>query len=185
MPLNKFIHIINEELNGMLPNMKLHGIAETVMRGDKAVPAEIVDGGYRYVGVDDIQSAIIYHRVGTVTVSRSTVRGVGDEPNNYINRYPVGMIVYMDMKRTKLTPDELLLYIQARMPGSFKTDPYNQPVSVTINNVILNGQTVWNAEYGGQTPFRLSESQTLMQINYTIESQVRVACFEKCPEVCS
>jgi hypothetical protein len=184
MPLNEFVHIINEELKGLVPGMQVFGIAETVMRGSEPVPAIVnITGDYQYVGIDDIKSLIIYHRVGSVSIKRGTVRGFGDEPNNYVNTYQMGMIVYMDMKRTALTPDALLLYIQARMPGMFKVDPYPTDVIITLNNVILNGRTVWAAEYGDLS-FKLPAERTLMQINYTIESQVRVACFEKCPEVC-
>lgn len=184
MALNKFIEIINKPLLGLVQDIKVYGLAQAVVRGTQTMPMVVdKDGEMHYVGPDDLQSVIVYHKVGNVSVVLSqTVRGVGNENNALINRYPMAMIIYLDQNKTKLLPDELFLYVQANMADFIPLSPYSL-VSVTINNVILNGQQVFDSEFTGVDP--LPANQSLMQINYTIESTFKKKCFEKCPEECN
>jgi hypothetical protein len=183
MPLNKFIATINEPLKGLVSGIKVYGLAQSVSRGAQVVPAVVgKDGEMVYVGPDDLQPVIVYHKAGNIAVGTSAnVRGVGDEPNGIVNRYPMAMIIYLDQKKTNLSPDQLFLYVQANFPDFIRMEPYSNVV-VTVNNIILNAQQVFDSEFRGVDP--LPASQSLMQIYYTIESTFRKKCFEKCPEEC-
>lgn len=188
MSLNKFIETINKPLEKLISGIKVFGLAEPISRTQGAV-TEIIpgivgnDGEIKYVGPDDLQTVIVYHKVsGIVTRLTNTLPGYGREFNGLQNAYGLSMIVWLDRKKTNLRPDELFLYIQANLTGKIDQEPYNQ-VLVNINSVILNGQQVYDSEFKG-VENKLPANQTLMQINYTIESAFRVKCFEKCPEEC-
>lgn len=184
MSLNKFISVINDSLAGMVQRMKVYGLAEPVTRGNQVIPGIVRnEGEIIYPGPDDIEDIIIYHKATALATALSqTVKGTGDDPNASVNAYGMSMIVYLDRKKTKLTPDELFLYIQARIPYQVNIDPYVQ-VLFRINNVILNGQQVYDSEFKG-TENRLPANHSMLQINYTIESTFHKRCFEKCPEDC-
>ncbi len=188
MSLNKFIEVINKPLETLISGIKVFGLAEPIARTQWNV-TEIIpgivgnDGEIKYVGPDDLQNVIIYHKVNALATRFSTqAKGYGDDLNAIQNAYGLSMIVWLDRKKTNLKPDELFLYIQANLPVRITEEPYNQ-VLVSINSVILNGQQVYDSEFKG-VENRLPANQTLMQINYTIESTFRIKCFEKCPEEC-
>lgn len=188
MPLNKFIQEINKPLEKLLSGIKVFGIAEAISR-TRGETVEVFpgvvgnDGEIKEVTPDDVESVLIYHKANALATALSTlVRGVGDQPNAFVNAYAMSMIVYVDRKKTKLRPDELFLYIQANLPFQIKQEPYNI-ILTRINTVILNSQQVYDSEYKG-VQNRLPANQSLMQINYTIESTFHQNCFEKCPEDC-
>jgi hypothetical protein len=188
MPLSKFIEAINKPLENLVSGIKVFGIAEPISRTTGTV-TEIIpgivgnDGEIKYVGVDDLNSVIIYHKASALGVKPSTVRkGYGDEPNNIVNAYAMSMIVYIDRSKVKMKPDEFFLFIQANFPFQIEETPYSL-ILTQINTVILNSQAVYDSEYKGAEN-RLPANHSLMQINYTIESTFRQNCFEKCPEDC-
>lgn len=188
MSLNKFIEVINEPLKKLISGIKVYGIAESIARTKGSV-VEIIpgivgnDGEIKYVGINDLDSVIIYHKANALGVKPSAVRkGYGDDPNNFVNAYAMSMIIYMDRSKTKLTPDQFFLFIQANLPFKIEQDPYAL-ILIQINTVILNSQAVYDSEYKG-TENKLPANHSLMQINYTIESTFNQNCFEKCPEDC-
>lgn len=185
MPLNKFLTEINEEITGLVKGMQVYGLAQSVTRtkGSDTVPAINNKGEYKYIGVDDINPVIIYHKAQGLTTARLVTQGYGDSQSDYLNTYQMAMIVYLDTVRAKMEADELYLYLQARIPGELNKGVYRS-VRVSTRNVILNAAQVWQQEYGG-LPFALPVEKTLFQINYTIESRMNPNCFEKCPEDCS
>lgn len=184
MPLSKFITRINESISGLVTGLKVYGIAEPIARGTEVIPGIVEnDGEIIYVGVDDLQSAIIYHKVNALSTRLSpVVKGVGDSPNGIQNAYGISMIVYIDRKKIKMRPEDFYLFISANIPYQLSIAPYNL-VLIQINSVILNSQTVYDSEYKG-VERRLPANHSLMQINYTIESTFKKDCFAKCPEDC-
>lgn len=188
MFLNKFIEEVNKPLEKIISGIKVYGLAESIARKTGTVtevfPGVIDnDGEIKYVGIDDLNSVIIYHKANALGVRNSTQnRGFGDDLNALINAYSLSMIVYMDRKKTKLSADQLFLYIQSNIPSEIKMSPYKQ-ILIQISTVILNSQAVFDSEYkGSENP--LPANHSLMQINYTIESTLQKRCFEKCPEDC-
>lgn len=188
MSLNKFIEIINKPLEKLVKGIKVYGLAEavTIKTGSdtKTIPGIVAnDGEIKEVSPDDLQSVIIYHKaVGLVSRPSTKIKGYGSDPNATDNLYTIAMIVWLDRKKTNLRPDELFLYIQANFPIRLQIEPYVY-VAFQINNAILNGQQVYDSEFKGVVN-KLPSNQTLMQINYTIESTFKIKCFEKCPEEC-
>lgn len=185
MALNNLIEHINKPFENFLQGIKLYGLAEAVLRVRGALTETIPgivgnDGEIKYVGPDDLQSMIIYHKVAALASRESTaVRGVGDQPGAIQNAYSLSMFIWLDRKKTKLRPDELFLYIQANIPFKIEIDPYVQ-VFTRINSAVLNGQQVYDSEFKG-VDYKLPAHQTMLQINYTIESTFKAKCFEKCP----
>lgn len=184
MPLSKFITKINESVSEIVAGLKVYGIAEPIARGTQTIPGVVAnDGEITYPGPDDLQSVIIYHKANALATRLSTtVKGVGDSPNAIQNAYGMSMIVYMDRKKIKMSPDDFYLFISANLPYQLEVAPYNL-VLIQLNSVILNSQTVYDSEYKGVEK-RLPANHSLMQINYTIESTFKKECFAKCPEDC-
>ena len=188
MSLGKFIEIINKPLEKIISGVRVYGIAEPVARTSgsevEILPGVISNNGeIKYVGIDDLESVIIYHKANALGVRLSTIKkGFGDDPNAFVNAYSMSMIVYIDRSKTKLRPEEFFLFIQANIPFEIKEQPYKS-IFTQINTVILNTQTVYDSEYKG-TKNPLPANHSLMQINYTIESTFDKNCFEKCPEDC-
>jgi hypothetical protein len=182
MPLNEFISVINEPLKTLIRGIKVYSIAEPVARGSQVVPVVVGNNGeITYVGPDDLQTVIIYHKVNALNSRPSTaIRGTGNDPNATINVYSLSMIVWLDRKKTKLRPEDMILYIQANMPYEIKADNYIQTV-VQIDSAVLNGQQVYGSEFQG-VESKLPANQSMLQINYRIESTFKKKCFEKCPE---
>lgn len=186
MPLNNLIEYINKPFEKFVEGIKLFGLAESVLRVIGSVTETIPgivgnDGEIKYVGPDDLQSLIIYHKVSALASRESDkIKGVGREPGAIQNAYSMAMFIWLDRKKVKLRPDELFLYIQANMPFKIEADPYVQ-VFTRINSAVLNGQQVFDSEFKG-VEYKLPAHQTMLQINYTIESTFKAKCFEKCPE---
>jgi len=188
MLLRSFIDKINESFTGLLPGIKVFGLAQSIVR-TVGVELELLpgvvdrNGEIKNVDLDDADPVRIYHRNAGITVTRVAQRqGYGDEFNDVINTYQMAMIVYINHKRSKLFPEELFLLLQSNLPDALKSEPYKS-IYIRPANVILNSQLVFAAEYSGTT-FKLPPEHSLFQINYTIETTFAKKCFEKCPEEC-
>lgn len=188
MFLREFIKKLNEKFTGVVSGIKVFGIAQPVIRtgsvdSEELLPGVVdLNGEITYVGIDDIDPVRIYHRIAGMQVTRSAAQGHGDAESDVINIYQMALIVYINHKRTKLLPEELFLYLQANMPDGIKSEPYKE-IRVRIANVITNSQVVFRAEYGA-SEYKLPAEQSLFQVNYTIETKFKKACFEKCPTDC-
>lgn len=185
MALNNLIAQINKPFENFIQGIKLYGLAEAVLRVSGTVTETIPgivenDGEIKYVGPDDLQSMIIYHKAAALNSRESAVvKGVGDQPGAIQNLYSLSMFIWLNRKKTKLRPDELFLYVQANIPFKIEVDPYVQ-VFTRINSAVLNGQQVFESEFKG-VDYKLPAHQSMLQINYTLESTFKARCFEKCP----
>lgn len=182
-----FIHEINEGLKDLFKsfkNAKVYGLAQSVIRKqgtrEDLLPCVISkDGESTYIGIDDVYSIIAYHKTSSMSfklVGSPSGDSIGDIQNTYQNT----LYVYLDTKKTKLLPEELILYIQANFPDWLIIKPY-LTVRTSFTNVILNTQVVYASEYK-VTDSKLSAHQHLFAINYNIESTHKKGCFDKCPE---
>lgn len=154
----------------------LYGIAESVKRGTETLP-EIDE---KYVGIDDIHPAIIYHRLNSMTSTIKQNTGYGRSAGDQANTYGMSMVVFLDRNKTGLYPDELLLLIQSNFPERLKLSPYVSVVT-TFGSVQLKSSEVYSQEYTSDT-YRLKSGQYLFKINYTIETVFSKGCFDKCPD---
>jgi hypothetical protein len=187
MLLRKAISQINNSLSKVFNGMKVYGLAQTAYRktGDQQERfPQVVDleGEGKYVGIDDTDPIIIYHRNTGLTTGRTTRQGYGDGHSDLVNTYQMAMIVFQSQELTKMFPEELFLFLQANFPEEIRFNPY-KTVFIRTTNVILNSQLVFAVEYAG-TDFFLPAEKSLFQINYTIESTFKKDCFAKCPEDC-
>jgi len=187
MLLRKSIGEINKSLSGIFQGLKTYGLAQTAYRqsGDQQerFPQVVdLDGEGKYVGIDDTESVIVYHRITGLTTGRTNRQGYGDGHSDLINTYQMAMVVFHDQKKTKMFPEELFLFLQANFPEEIKSDPYKN-IFIRTTTVNLNSQQIFSAEYAGTT-FFLPAEKSLFQINYTIESTFKKDCFAKCPEDC-
>lgn len=188
MPLNSFIHAINDHLRNQFPkDAAFFGVCQSIPRiqgsVEEVLPGQVnqTTGEIKYVGVDDRNSLVAYHKLNGITVEPVNTRGgFGDEPSDTRNTYSLSMLVYHDMKKTGDTSD-LFLHLQNTFPQFMNAPPYKS-VLLRITSVILNSGQLFAQEYKG-TSFKLPATSVLFQLNYTIESSFKRGCFEKlCPE---
>lgn len=183
-----FIDHINSDLKKLFdnyPGSKLYGLAQSVIRKKGLDQQELLPctvdkyGEGKWVGIDSTVPIQLYHKSVTLSTTIVPNSGHGDDMGEYQNTYGNVMIVYLNRTKTKLLPDELFLYLQANFPEQLKYPDFSR-ITVRITSVILNTQTVINAEYQN-TSFVLSPEHNLFAVNYTIDSVFNKHCFEKCP----
>jgi hypothetical protein len=188
---NFFAKLINDHLQMQLekcsPNFigaKYFLTAENVFRSDKnASWPNIYDeqGQGTYVGVDDINPMMIYHRCLAIGFSTNAARpGFGDREDR-VGLFQMRMAVYGDRQRLHLTNDELGMLIYANMPAIFQNLPNFGNVVIRTQSIVPNNMQAFRNEYERIEYFLRPEHQ-LININYTIESKINLNCFNQCPE---
>lgn len=160
-----------------VPGVKVYGLAQTMIKDSKFIPA-LVDhtGEGKYIGIDDGSPVILYHKTNSITSIIDKSKAVGREVGAIVNTYNQTLIVYLNRKKLKLTPDELFLFIQAKFPDTLQKEPFT--ILVKITNVILSSEQVWASEY--KTLFSLPPEANLFALNYTIEGSFKKGCFDRC-----
>ena len=181
--MRPLIDAIASHLQGLFdkwPGSKSYGLAELIRRNEAQFPGVIKEGDYTGVSPDDRSPVISYHRLQSLGTTQAARTGTGDESDDIINTYTVGLYVYMDRKITKLSNTDLLLFIQANTPDLLTAKPYSKKVIVRFTGAILNSQTVFGTEFQG-VQMRLPAEKTMFQFNYTLTTQFRRGCFVECP----
>lgn len=183
MSVSLIIEEINESIAipGCLGQGKIYCLANSIVRRTGSqydlLPGIIAkDGEITYVGLDDVESIIIYHKLLSITCQTKPGRGMADD---LVNIYRCCMIVYMSREKMDMIPDEVFLLIQASTPDMIRLEPY-RTIVIKFQNVDLDDQSVFEREYKG-TDFRLPANHNIFQINYNIESTFSRICFNKCP----
>lgn len=181
--INEVLDIINESLKGLAPDQKVYGLAQTVIRvqgQERELLPGVVDktGEIQYVGIDDLYSVIIYHKLNSIA-STQTTKGVGDRPGDIQNNYSLSAFVYWDRKKYNKLPDELLLVIQARLPIIVKGLHDTKMLRIKPTGAITNSLQVFSQEYQG-AKFNLPANANLMRIDYTLESTFNPDCLKDC-----
>lgn len=167
------VRLINKHLDNLLPGLKTYGIAQLVPRDTETLPAE----GEKYIGLDDIHSAQVYHKINGMTITRQA-RGFGDKVDQ-LYTYQMSMIVFL--AKPFIRPEDLVPLLQNALPQQFKTD-YTKRVSINFLSAILNDQQVFAQEYKNTSAYRLDLNQHLFQVNYSLEVLYKPGCFDVCPE---
>ena len=181
----EILDLINDQLKGIDPAEKVYGQAQTVIRISGSEQDELpgligADGEIKYVGIDDVESIIIYHKVNSVSIIQQN-NGRGDAVGDMQDTFSLSLIAYWDRKKIKFLPDQLLLMLQARLPQEVRGITDIKTVRIRPVNTILNTLQIFNTEYRGNS-FKLPANIHLIQLNYNIETVFNPDCFRKCPE---
>jgi hypothetical protein len=171
--VHDIIEIINSSFAGL--KGKWQGVADLIQRDEVVMPV-IAE---KHAGIDDKEPIIAYHRLSTVTSALVRGSGYGRDAGNQRNVYLVSMIVFVNKKLAGKYPDEVLLYIQERMPTEIKLAPF-QSIQITFTNANLDSGRVYAEEYSPKAPYRLHAHQYLMKINYQIDTTFARGCFKNC-----
>lgn len=173
--LHLVVEYINSRVKEFLTNAKLYGIARTASRDGSIMPVTNEGDWIKYAGVDDIYPAIIYHKHLSITTTDAPRSGFGDNISDLVNTNQMGMVVFLDEKKTGLKADEIYTLIQAQVTGILKFDGYKS-VRIGVSSAILNDAQVWAQEYGINAPLQLKASQRLIQLGYSIVVTLNKNC---------
>lgn len=160
--VSDIVDFINGKVSEMVLGVKLYGIAKTAAKDDHIMP--YIDE--KYIGIDDTYPSMLYHKqlsVASTTVPRT---GYGNGDLNLQNTHQMAMVIYINEKKTGIIADQLYTFIQSAVTGVLKAESYKS-IRVSVSSAILNDAQVWAQEYG-QSPYKLSGPQRLIQINYSI-----------------
>jgi len=166
------VDIIGEINNNLLLTMKwakLYGAAYSIDRDGKIQP--VVNDSP--VGFDDVYPLSAYHKINGAVINYKPGAGRNE---NVVNTFSLSFFIFNNKNKTGLYPDEVAMIFQSAF-SKIKID------SVRINptSIILNSQQIYASEYRG-SDYRLSENQSLIQINYNVEVTFKNGCFDICPE---
>lgn len=160
---------------------RLLGIADNVFRKEREGSFPVIydeNGEGTYVGVDDIEAMILYHRILNIAFAQDPA-SYGDKENQRAT-FTMRMAVYGDRKRLHMTGDELGMFIHTNMPGIIKNVPNFGTIIVRTTSIVPNNTQAFNNEYQ-RVPFFLKPEHMLINVNYTIESKIKKDCFNLCP----
>lgn len=167
------------------PDAKIYGLTQSVIRitgsEEELLPCVVDESGESvYVGIDDLDPFILYHKNNSVNTRLIAGTAFGDEDFDIVNTFNNSLIVYMDRKKTKMMPDEVAFALQANFPNSatFKNRDFKL-IRIPFQGVILNSIQVYLAEYG-QAAKALDPSKSMLAINYQIEVTFARKCFSDC-----
>lgn len=160
----------NERIEPLIPGMKTYGVAKAAVKGDFIAP--YVDE--KYIGIDDTYPAQMYHKELSVSSTAIARTGYGDNTQDLQSTFQMALIVFYNEKTSGIAADELYTFIQTLITGILKIENYKL-VRVGVSSAILNDGQVWAQEYG-QTPYKLSGPQRLIQINYSIVVVLNPKC---------
>lgn len=157
----KVVEWANDRVCSIIPGLKAYGIAQAAVKDDSIAP--YVDE--KYVGIDDVYEAQVYHKQLSVSSTTVAGSGYGDDERSLQSTYQMAMVVFFNESKC-YPPDVLYTYIQAAITGLLKVTGYKS-VRVNVLSAVLSDQTVWRQEYGN-TPYKLFANQRLIQVNYNI-----------------
>lgn len=187
MSLRPIIEIINDSLKNSfkdIPGAAFYGVSELIARKNSdgtatGVPGIIsITGEIKYVGFDDKNPLIIYHRAATVSIQERPGSSYGDIRTDQVSTYTNAMFVYADRKSLCMDTTELFEFIQAAFPENAKLQPYKNIV-IRIISANFNTQSILRSEYQ-DTSLKLRPERVLVQINYQIETTFRKQCVARC-----
>lgn len=174
--LHSIVDYINSRVKEILPKAKLFATARTASRDDNILPVTDTGEFIKYAGVDDIHPVIVYHKHLSISTANAPRSGFGDNISDLVNTNQMAMIVFLDEKKTGLKASELYTIIQAQITGILKIEGY-KGVRIGVSSAILNDAQVWAQEYGN-IPLRLTASQRLIQIGYSVVMTLDKNCIK-------
>jgi hypothetical protein len=174
--IRDIVNALNSSLTWLPSGSEANGIAELLLREDVTIPV-IND---RYVGIDDVYPARIYHRLNSLNSSIKAGTGVGRSVGDNVNTYQLSMVVFLDKPKAHMYPDEFLLFAQANTPERLTIEPYKSVV-IAFGSAAFDSLSVYRQEYISSDTYRLKEDQFFFKINYSIETTFSKGCFKRCP----
>lgn len=192
--LNYILDIINDQVSsGLDSDVVKHSsffrlaqqVKEKKVNDDKEKIAPYIydKGDFQYSGVDDDKDIIVYHRADNIIATKIARQGgYGDGDNDRLYSVRTSMVVFANRNVFKCTTDELALEISAYMPGLLSkaqsAEARLKQCTITINEIVLNAERVFNEEYKNVDYF-IQPEHIYFKINYTIESTLNAKCFNK------
>jgi hypothetical protein len=178
--LNQIVAALNRELRQVTSLQgRYGGIAYQVQREldtSQIWPALFEEGKVeQYIGLDDTDNAVIYHRILSNTYGRDK-----NYPNTYTSATQMVMIVYVRRGATKLTPDQAEALIISGIPQTITlTTQGLKHVSINVGNTNMNPLEVFPTEYRN-VPYRLPADGILLSFRYTINAIFDKNCLSNC-----
>lgn len=175
------IHIRSAVL--AMPNYQgyiLHTLATSAVKGNTVESYPVVfdlNGEGVYVGVDDIQPFIGYHKCNRMRSADNPNLGYGDDVKKLVV-YEMTFFAFMDRKKLQTEADEFILLLENNFPDnqlSVVESSFTR-LKVEINSVILNTSQVFSMEYKN-VPFFVRPEHSLIAVSYTIEGTLKKNCF--------
>ena len=167
---------LNNSFTWLPSGSEVNGIAELLLRDDVTIPV-IND---RYVGIDDVYSVRIYHRLNSMASAIKPGTGGGRSAGDQANTYQLSMVVFLDKPKANMDPDEFLLFAQANTPERLTLVPYKS-ISTAFTSAVFDSILVYKQEYIASDTYKLKEDQFFFKINYSIETTFSKGCFKTCP----
>lgn len=183
--LNQIVCKINAALPSGLSAGLIDGIAYPVIKktdtGDQLYPA-IFDGSAveKYIGIDDANSNIIYHRQIRNAYSKNA-----QAETRIIQSVQMLMVVYVKRELIdNATPDYVESLIIGAFPSRYESAQLTgltglDWVNVTVTGSEMNPRNVFGGEYQN-VPYRLSPDEIYFSISYRLDIQFDKNCLEPC-----
>jgi hypothetical protein len=184
--INTVIDIVNKQISGFGAEEKIFNIAESILKitGSEQIkmPGIVLpDGEIKYVGIDDIFSFMVYHKINSISITQLT-NGIGDNFGDIKNIFNVSAFIYWDMQKIKESIDKMLFIIQSRLPLLIKGIDDIKTVAIKLINSNINSYQLYRQEYEYENIKPLPENKKIIQINYNAEITFKPECFRQCPE---
>jgi hypothetical protein len=179
------IAILNERLSGLARESVVYGLAQSVLRVQgverEVLPCVVLpDGEGLYVGIDDVNALMMYHKLSSATSTQVPNSGKGDNPGDLVNTYGMALVIVWDRKKLDMMQDEMMMLIQANIPVLISGIPDIKVTRVRVSGSQLDSLQVYTQEYQVENP-KLPANILMMQVNYLIEITFNPACIKACP----
>lgn len=181
----EIIDSINGQIKSIHNEEAIYGIAQRVYRinSDETIDflPGIVDkyGEARYVGLDDIESLTIYHKVNSSSFSFAQRGGYGDARRNE-DTIACSLIAIWDARKINVYSSDMALLLRSRMPQQIRDVPGVNLVTIAPVGAVLNNKQVFDSEYAFDKNYLLPIYISFIQLNYTVQVRYDDTCIEKC-----
>lgn len=182
--VREVVTILNERLTGLVRESAVYGLAQSVLRVQGTVrevlPCVVLpDGEGKYVGIDDVNSLIMYHKLNNATSAQVPNSGKGDNPADLTNSYGMALVIFWDRRKLDKMQDDMMVLVQANIPILITGMPDIKTTRVRVTSSVLDSLQVYTQEYQSENP-KLPANILMMQMNYTIDLTFNPACIKAC-----
>lgn len=186
--LEEIICLINENYNVVFKDKnfaqkKIYGITQPIARKNEIIPAYLEGRDWKYVGPDDTQNLILYHKLNSnvyemVQNSSYGRRGGMDKCTSNLSLVVFGLRNKLNVSQyelERLVNQYLIEVISKQDLTKLKLQSVNiAPVST---NMDMN--SVFNQEFKN-IAYNLNEKHILFELKYQIEAIYIKDCFNNC-----
>lgn len=183
--IEQIIDIINKDgLNGISKNQKTFGVAQQIFRVNESEVVDFIpgivnnNGEIKYIGVDDVNDLILYHKITSANISFENGYGDGRFSRNI---YSCFLICLYDISKINIDAADMIIVLQSQMPQTIIGMKDIRNVSITSTGAVLNSAQVFNSEYKyGEKNMLLPSNIFFVQLNYNIQITFDQTCINKC-----